>query len=26
MEEVEDMVRQLFEANREWLPNFKHFN
>jgi len=26
MEEVEEMVRLLFEANRDWLPNFKHFN
>lgn len=26
MAEVKEMVDKLFEANRDWLPNFKHFN
>jgi len=26
MAEVEEMVQKLFEANKDWLRNFKHFN
>ena len=26
MQEVEEMVQKLFEANRDFLPGFKHFN
>jgi len=26
MQEIEEMVQRLFEANKDWLPNFKHFN
>ena len=26
MAEVEEMVQKLFEANRDWLRNFRHFN
>ncbi|MBQ7930007.1 MAG: alpha-glucosidase/alpha-galactosidase, partial [Clostridia bacterium] len=26
MAEVEEMVQKLFEANRDWLRGFKHFN
>jgi alpha-galactosidase len=23
--EIRDMVNEMFEANKEWLPQFKHF-
>jgi alpha-galactosidase len=24
--EIKEMVREMFEVNKEWLPQFKHFN